>query len=193
MASKREQRLRRRARAQLRAAERSGETELQKLRDLKAVATYAIRYVGAIDAPNPHEPWDIAKRRDDLVAVVHEHQGKPGKWRCEGEVVPLRPAAIRPANLPVATKPARFSTQPLPRTAAYMAPEQLVRDAEVKRRELHNAAKKLGAAANQYVLDHARIIDLEAELDAAAKAYTAAVTRLHTDRADRARAAGGAA
>lgn len=181
---RRERRLARRAtRKQLAAAQ----LELEQLRKLKHVAAYAIRYVGAIDAPNPSEPWDIAKKRDDLVAVVHAHQGRPEKTRRDSNVVPLRPVASQ-ANPPRGGfQAAGFPTQPLPRKQVHMqngrSREQLARDVEVKRRELRDAAARYGAEANKRLRNPERVSDLGRAVDAAARQFVEAEDRLRAAEA----------
>jgi hypothetical protein len=169
MSNKREQRLRRNARAQLRAVE----TELAKLRP---VALSAIRYITEIDAPNQAEPFSIAHRRDELRDVVHASQGRPGRPRRDPQVlrvpvaapvVPRRsavppPAPMRAARVPVADAKLR---------------QALARDVDLKRRDLEHAAQRFGAVAN----DKRHRVDwrpLSEAMQRAARALVSAERRL---------------
>ena len=78
MARKREQRLRRKARAQLAAVQRDLAEVTGQATELRTIALLAIRFVGQIDAPNPHEPFAIAKARDLLRHTVHAYHAR---WR----------------------------------------------------------------------------------------------------------------
>lgn len=66
MARKREQRLRRKARAQLRELQR----RLDDAESWRPVWLAAVAYVDEIYAPNIKEPFSIFNRRQDLVEVV---------------------------------------------------------------------------------------------------------------------------
>lgn len=66
MSRRREQRIRRKARAQLRTFER----EMAKVGELQPVALAAIAYVDEMAYPNIKEPWSIWGKRDELVAAV---------------------------------------------------------------------------------------------------------------------------
>lgn len=178
MSSKREQRLRRKARAALRTVE----LERDRARKLEPVAIAAIRYVGEIDAPRLTEAYAIANRRDDLVRVVHAHQGRAERTRRDpqvvrqAEVVPVVEMA-KPAERPVS----RFPTQPLPRrqTQKRGGCDALVRDIELKRRELELAAKRFGAEANKRAgRDALRVARLASELECAGRALVRAEKRL---------------
>jgi hypothetical protein len=169
MANKREQRLRRKARAQVRAVE----LELAKLRP---VALSAIRYVAEIDAPNHAEPYSIAHRRDELCDVVHASQGRPGRPRRDAQVL-RAPVAAPVVPLPAAVPP------PAPMRAA-RAPvadaklrQAFARDVELKRRDLEHAAQKFGAVANdkRYRVDWR---PLSEDMQRAARALVVAERRL---------------
>jgi hypothetical protein len=174
--NKREQRLRRKARAQVRAAELAGAEQLKKLAGLRVIAHSAMVYVGAIDAPNPHEPWDVAKKRDALVDLVHAVQGRPGKGGQDFQVKRPEVAAVEGVVLPLHTlPPAPQRTVRAPERARVVVERSRSEfDLEVKRRELHNAAKKLGAEANKRIINHARVAELEQEHEAASVAYAVA-------------------
>lgn len=70
MSKKREQRLRRKARATLRALERT----LAEVAPLSLIAVAAIRYVNEMYAPNIREPFSILNRRGELVEEVRTYQ-----------------------------------------------------------------------------------------------------------------------
>ena len=72
--NKREQRLRRKARAALRIVER----DLAQAVELRDIALAAIRYVEEIYAPNLREPFSIANRRADLVERVRALKARRG-------------------------------------------------------------------------------------------------------------------
>ena len=69
MARKREQRLRRKARAAIRAIE-------ARLADERPITIAAIRYVNEIYAPNIKEAFSISNRRMDLVERVRAYQAR---------------------------------------------------------------------------------------------------------------------
>ena len=73
MARKREQRLRRKARAALRAVEQ----QLAKAAGLAAIGCLAIRYVDEIYAPNLKEPFSIANRRAVDAVRAYRSQRAP--------------------------------------------------------------------------------------------------------------------
>lgn len=77
MSNKREQRLRRKARAALRIVERN----LADVGELCPVAVAAIRFVNEMYAPNLKEPFSISNRRMDLVEVVRTYQARRGQRR----------------------------------------------------------------------------------------------------------------
>ena len=70
MARRREQRLRRKARAQLRAMQR----RLDETDAMRPVFLAAVLYVDEIYAPNLREPFSIANRRMDLVEAVRMYR-----------------------------------------------------------------------------------------------------------------------
>ena len=72
MANRREQRLRRKARAALRAVEQ----QLADAAGLAAIGRLAVRYVDEIYAPNLKEPFSIANRRADLVDAVSAYRSQ---------------------------------------------------------------------------------------------------------------------
>jgi hypothetical protein len=170
MANKREQRLRRKARAQARTAN----LELAKLRP---VAIAAVRYIAEIDAPNLAEPYSIAHRRDELRDVVHASQGRPGRPRRDPQVLRA------PVVVPVVPLPSPAPPPPAPKRAV-RAPvtdaklrQALARDVDLKRRDLEHAAQKFGAVAN----DKRHRVDwrpLSEDMQRAARALVVAERRL---------------
>lgn len=120
MARKREQRLRRKARAQARAAQRQLADLTQQLADERA--------------------------------------------RHDAQVIAIRAPAA----------PLRTIAKPVP-----VRGRDLARDLEVKRRELLNAAKRLGAEANKRRRDPDRVACLADHLDAAAREFVRAELRLN--------------
>lgn len=131
MSNKREQRLRRKARAQVRAVDRKLATAKQDL----AIALAAVLFSGSL-----------------------------------------------PSHLPV---PLRPTTRPIGSAAArsvgvdHAIGGDPFRDLEVKRREMLNAAKRLGAEANKRTTrDPDRVALLSDLLDAAARAFVRAEQRL---------------
>jgi len=186
VSNKREQRLRRKAKAALRATERMAAQQLGDLTKLRIIAHAAIRYVAEIDAPNPHEPWAIANRRDELRDVVHAHQRKPQRGMRRDPQAVRAPAPIAPvATVPKPAVHVHVPAAVAPRVMSERHPgrEQLLRDLEVKRAELHNAAKRLGAEANKRHRDVHRVAELGDALDAASKAFAAAEARASGRRA----------
>lgn len=186
MGNKREQRIRRKARAGLRAMQRN----LDAASSWRPIALAAISYVDEIDAPNPHEPWSIANRRDVLRDVVHAHRGGPVRGSRR------EPQAVRSGSLPNPSPqnearvwtPRRALSAPMRAVPTPRPPvppvdiDQLSRDLEVKRVELRNAAKRYGAEANKRRRDMNRVAELGAALDAASKAFAAAEARINHAR-----------
>lgn len=167
MSNKREQRLRRKARAQLWAVE----AELAKLR---FVALAAVRYVAEIDAPNLAEPYSIAKRRDDLRDVVHAYQGRPGRPRRDPQVLraPLA-APVVPLPSPAIPAPTRAVRMPVDAKLR----QAIARDVDLARRDLEHAAQRFGAVAN----DKRHRVDwrpLSEAMQRAARALVSAERRL---------------
>jgi hypothetical protein len=199
MSNRREQRLRRKARAAIRRLD----SEISRLRP---VALSAIRYIAEIDAPNQAEPYSIAKRRDELRDVVHASQGRPGRPRRDAQV--LRAPAVAPVVPSRPTAPARSGGEALQRgkqepsdnaglsagavtltgggpcsKRTVRAPigtatrATLARDVELKRRDLEHAAQRFGAVAN----DKRHRVDwrpLSEAMQRAARALVSAERRL---------------
>lgn len=74
MANKREARIRKEARASVRALEAQLDAALVDAMDMRIIAIAAIAYVNEIYAPNIREPHSILNRRTDLVQLVRAHQ-----------------------------------------------------------------------------------------------------------------------
>ena len=72
MASKRERRIRRKARAQLRELQR----RLDDVASWRPVFLAAVAYVDEIYYPNIREPFSIANRRRDLIEAVLEMRAR---------------------------------------------------------------------------------------------------------------------
>lgn len=169
MANKREQRLRRKGKAKLGAVLASS----LKARALMPIAISAIRYIGEIDAPDLREPWSIDSRRRELAAIVHAYTGTPPERRAT-VVGPTLPQPLKQAEPRMALA--------VPARARVVTPPagnriELLRDLDLKRREMRLAAQRFGAVAN----DRGHRTDskpLEEAMVVAARAFVRAEDRL---------------